>query len=127
MHVADPSLCKELYELSGWRDTPEHHWQEQGSIETFDYDRTLLCPAYSLSYLLRRLPKYLVDSYQLILTPYNIATTAWSARYMQFKTTANKKVDLYESKGHNPEDALCKLAIELFKQGILERSSDDKS
>lgn len=92
MNTASPELGQELYDLSEWVDTTHH--KENGRL-AFDY---------SLGYLLRKLPKY---------------THVWI-------TVAGAEAECYYPKqktatvhGDTPENALCQLAIELFKQEIL--------
>ena len=61
MNVANLDLCKELYELSGWKATEKYHYIA-GTYTDIDtvafrgrkYDGV---PAYDLGYLLRKLPK----------------------------------------------------------------------
>ena len=129
--VASLELCKELYELSGWENTlvkhitsDEHrHFDEKLGVNTVNEktvglreNNTVGCdecegafaaeyiPAYSLGYLLRKLPAntsirhnedgvYAVALHQGVLTKLSHADT--------------------------PENACAKLAIELLKQGIL--------
>lgn len=101
MNVASLDLCKELYELSRWDsdglDTP-YDVSPTGDVSRSDMggDDYEIIPAYDLGYLQRKLahthpyPKEITDSRIVEI---------WLAEY--------------------PEDAACKLAIELFKQGVL--------
>ncbi len=135
MNVASLGLCKELYELSGWNDT-SHTW----SMHAKDFDAGLmdgmviegmpleveriptvclrmgqkeLAPAYDLGYLMRKLQNVLSASNQrdefLLDDLYGTWTcrTTWN-RYKNFSYEAD-----------TPEDAACKLVIELFKKRIL--------
>ena len=107
MNVAAKELCQELYELSGWGgDDPYFNvnegWYKEGRPAQ---KSVLVAPAYDLGYLLRKLP-----SWSLIQK--NID------RYEATSSMNNTHAD-------TPEDAACKLAIELFKQGILTKETPD--
>lgn len=107
MNVANLSLCKELYELSGWDETYHLHPDENSNA----YKAS---PAYDLGYLLRKLPWNLEAPYgkycsaHMYLNKQKSHYRVGYLFYSQYNQTANM-----------PEDALCKLAIELFKQEIL--------
>ena len=115
MNFANSELCQELYDLSGWlagidgycyvSPTSERRRFEVRPLKDIENEHALACPAYDLGYLLRRLP------------PGNVLTSLedeWIASSSPKVTTAA-----------TPEDATAKLAIELFKQGILPRGSDE--
>jgi hypothetical protein len=115
MNFANSELCQELYDLSGWltgidgycytSPTGERRGFEVSTLKDIENDRALVCPAYDLGYLIRRLP------------PGNVLTSLedeWIASSSPKVTTAA-----------TPEDATAKLAIELFKQGILPRGGDE--
>jgi hypothetical protein len=131
MNVASLELCKELYELSGWGNNPatgdssEKVWHQTANLPPNDWicwERTHLAdgniPAYDLGYLLRKLPAYIpthdehADDYLLRICP-NYTGDMWSADYFGLERL------LYFQQADTPEDAACKLAIELWKQGIL--------
>lgn len=128
MHVAELSLCKELYELSGWRDTSEFYVNGmlQHGIDTAFEDHAIktnypgYSPAYSLGYLLRRLPEF-IDwkelQHNLSLYPSGVLG-GWVAKYENapLKTAFQVVAD-------TPENAAAKLCIALFKQKILTRES----
>ena len=146
MNVASLELCKELYEISGWDDTgdgyvPEYEPDEPPVIfipenkfaythngqdhyyvtKESDLYQVVYIPAYDLGYLLRKLPHHDEDfTYWMDLGP--IENGHWGVSY------DCEDMDKYISFGDTPEDATCKLAIELFKQGILtpELSSKEK-
>lgn len=110
MNTASLELCKELYELSGWNDTYFSH-------ETFldDSDepsgRLQSIPAYDLGYLLRNLPlgaKTFRDS------------MVW---HVWLEAADNQTGKQITAMAGNPEDAAAKLAIELFKRGILSKTT----
>lgn len=146
MNVASLELCRELYELSGWEDTDLfHNWGKRfGTRDVYkrgipravtdfskvvdfaevgrtrlqglrtqyvedgyvldDYREKLSCPAYDLGYLLRKLPDFYLnrdpDGF------YSIELDSLEGSH-------------YRQDADTPENAVCKLCIELFKQGIL--------
>jgi hypothetical protein len=115
MNVANFELCQELYDLSGWLTGIDGYCYvslagkrrgfEIRPLTDIGNDRIRVCPAYDLGYLLRRLPVG------------NVLTSledAWIASSSPMVTTAA-----------TPEDAAAKLAIELSKQGILQRGGDE--
>lgn len=123
MNVATLANCKELYELSGWK--PSHWWAWYGhrevdtKYEVLDHTTAeTICPAYDLGYLLRKLPEYQDGDLTVRQHRYE-----WQAGYgfdgVVFLGIWNGTN--LEASGDTPEDAACKLAIELFKQGVLNR------
>jgi hypothetical protein len=123
--VASLELCKELYELSGWRKDVEHVYYSNGGAvnprnvwpknEVFDKPGNI--PAYSLGYLLRKLPMQYNRGILLVGVTNG---DKWSAQYYSFYPPdrgAKSAILIADT----PEDAAAKLAIELFKQGILKR------
>jgi hypothetical protein len=129
MHVASLELCQELYELSGWRDT-YFYWQNDNQVytnltnEVTERNKRFECYAYDLGYLLRRLQKeyglHVSVAYHAELKM-PAALPQWNNKYVAYTATMMQRdypiADI-------PEDALCKLAIQLFKQGILTREGD---
>lgn len=130
MNVASLDLCKELYELSGWDDTeyvwaqnffldgkPRIKWDVQTNVQSLGYKPGAnLIPAYDLGYLLRKLPKgvklfRLTDEIADELVPKDSRAAHWRIIYELDKH--------WWLSADTPEDATCKLAIELIKQGIL--------
>lgn len=116
MNVASLELCKELYELSGWKDCEFQYsgwngddWRlEHGQPTMLDtaadsrYGKQTSYPAYDLGYLVRKLPaRTLID------------------RFSDAYLAALAVPEFYEARADTPEDAAAKLAIELFKQGVL--------
>lgn len=125
--VASLELCKELYELSGWNDTfwtyaryPKTKGGENTSIvknKKFDKgSKTIYVPAYTLGYLLDKLVEVKTG-----LTIYHVhSTMSWEAFYAGKFFEYGVETQHWETQGGmNPADAACKLAIELFKQGVL--------
>jgi len=120
MNVADIKLCKELYGLSGWSDTEKIwcHYIGNGntSTDTAPYVRLVApiardddCPAYELGYLLRRLPKNRIKLR-------NNNQTGWGCQYNPGRQHGPE----YNQYGATPENATCRLAIELIREGIIE-------
>lgn len=121
MNVASLELCKELYELSGWQTENNYHMHFDTPVvlsASVNQDGTFyeagVCPAYGLGYVLRKLPTHSFLE--------NGDDGAWLASW----NPADSKGYEYKEGGYGylsytPESAVCKLAIELFKQGILKR------
>jgi hypothetical protein len=119
MNVASLELCKELYEQSGWNDTEYDYcrnkgdewdvWDQtaQGEYSYPGFERSVA--AYDLGYLLRKLPDWL----DWHLSP-NPEVGYWMS-------SNNVEDNVPRVDAATPEDAAAKLAIELFKQGILHK------
>ncbi|SRR6266705_3613217 len=120
MNVAHIELCKELYELSGWAGLNDLPRTEDMLLEYFS--EALMpgyggIPQYTLSYLLRKLPQNTWVGY---------TDTSGQRGYAQAQTYAwNEKGDdiikVTQCSADTPEDAACKLAIELCTRNILKR------
>ena len=117
MNVSSLELSKKLYELSGWGMTHlKHQWYDDGSgkniIESSDIhiykDHSFFCPAYNCGYLLRKLPHE---------TELTNSTGKWSA----LSTSTSTPSYIFLVNADTPENALVKLAIKLFEEGILEK------
>ncbi len=129
MNVASLELCKELYEVSG-RQTENNYHDNFGTPDVLSasvnqdstYYKAGICPAYDAGFLLRKLPMQNGHHWLQLTT-----TTRWWAGYEDNANDlvfmVNGKKMLFES--DTPEDALCKLAIELFKQGVLGKEQTD--
>lgn len=109
LNVAALSLCKELYELSGWG-APQLYKSSTEMLDWIQDDHGWHLPAYDLGHLLRRLPEF---------------TRVWSH---QSGFAASIEGDAPDGEpiscvADSPEDALCTLAIELFRQGALRRET----
>lgn len=109
MNVASLDLCKELYELSGWKGTHCYWVMDDGTPYLAYGERMngLSLSAYDLGYLLKKLHEL----------PFSVALNnqyngKWNAYYQLGALIEPQEAD-------TPEDAACKLAIELFKQGVL--------
>ena len=120
--VASVDLCQELYKLSGWANTAAF-WQDDyypdGSHLWNLYDDSELrsgsvVPAYDLGYLMRMLPGHYVQK---------LGNETYTARWTCYAPTAEQRAlgtnHLSGSSRTSPENALCRLAIELFNQGVL--------
>ncbi|MDQ0868995.1 hypothetical protein QFZ70_001468 [Arthrobacter sp. V1I9] len=106
MNVASPELSEDLYALSNWCPSERCNGIHYATSP----------PPYYLGYLLRKLPSLNATGYvQLTKT-----RDAYHALY-----TINGKDRISEVLEVTPEDAVAKLAIELFKQGILTRDGDE--
>lgn len=138
MTVASLELCKELYELGGWDDV-EHSYTRGGDIvhNKLDgtYEQVGICPAYDLGYLLRKLLPYVAKSkYEIKFLTLVYASKADGGWICDYKAVMSNNW-LHEgnraklTEADTPEDAACKLAIELFKQNILtkENRENEKS
>lgn len=131
MNVASLEFCKELHELSGWDDT-EKSYNIENDVE--DTSMAILMhpkhtPAYDLGYLLRKLPKwgkYTTGNGEIQHKTTNITITvtdsdgggSWVAT-MDSRIEEHGWVD--PQYADTPEDCAAKLAIQLFKEGILTR------
>ena len=123
MNIASLSLCKELYELSGWQSGIwVHSWQGTDQEVTTDYQKggmvngDYVTPAYDLGYLMRKLP---MVTHHGGLGFGHIKDGRW---YFNLVLTGIRGDDLqsnFGSEADTPEDCVAKLAIELFKQGVL--------
>lgn len=122
MNVASLELCKELYDLSRWgleRNSgfEGKYWvgteQEGFNLRLMKgvpaYSSTY--PAYDLGYLLRKLPQGCCGLFQ--------SKHTWVASYTDLLGKHPLRKPIQSKQADTPEDAACKLAIELFKQGVL--------
>jgi hypothetical protein len=126
MDTASIELCKELFTLSKWELQDCAVYALSGESKIFRFVRSpspnvismdYYIPAYDLGYLLRKLPQNLWVGYVDTSGKrgYALANTyAWNAKGDDIDKIAECRAD-------TPEDAACKLAIELFQQGILKR------
>lgn len=112
MKAANIDICKELFELSGWGDSG--YWYSRGY------------PAYDCDYLLRKLSSfdYKVKGKQGDIMPVRCHTFIWQETEHQWRAgykynLGGQRYDDLFIYADTPEEALCKLAIELFKQGAL--------
>lgn len=109
MNVASLEPSEELFELSEWVDPEENRRHIPGA------------PFYSLGYLLRKLQIY----YPQIIWTHD---KYWDAGVDLGESHPERDYPIFRAKGfyaNTPENAVCKLAIELFKQGILPSKEKD--
>lgn len=126
-YVASHKFCEELYEVSKWyfSGATWHHstfndlWTLAPANDKVGKSYGVVCPAYTAGYLLRRLPNHYPEPgnvYNLLLL--KAPDDGWMTGYCH----RNGKDDFdwkVRCDDNNPENALTKLAIELFKQGVL--------
>lgn len=105
MNVASLELSKELYDLSGWKTGSVH---TDNPMESTYNEDNIIAYKYDLGYLLRRLPKRTQSIYDTVMLGRATDNNGWSIVYRDLCCIAD-----------TPEDVACKLAIELFKQDIL--------
>lgn len=98
MHYASKELCQELHKLSGW-ELPYPHPA---------HDADGLAPAYTLGYLLRKLPSNRYSN--VSVTPDGFHAVTMSDEGIEYGANAD-----------TPENAAAKLCCELFRQNILKR------
>jgi hypothetical protein len=133
MKCASFNLCKELYELTKWSSGDLKGWfgdfHDENNLGYFVSDGngsssiSWICPAYDLGYLLRKLPTFYDDGkmvYLLTIQP-NPIGPGWQAHYRFASRTPNSSNtgSKFRQEAATPEDAACKLAIDLFKKEIL--------
>lgn len=126
MNTASLKLSKELYELSGWKTFPIGYciekdceydsWIEEGWCPSCSVANGEMVGAYDLGFLLRKLPHEIPangDGRPCVLH----IEPDWFAGYV----LDNDYVEASGVDDDSAENAICKLAIELFKQGVLEK------
>lgn len=141
MQNASLDNCKELYELSGWYYGFQKWYRHpKNGLTTLhpanDYigkQFEVICPAYDAGYLMRKLPKFGQFAMKELSAPNRVAhwegrlalTVAdsgqWVATYLD-KETGKWLKPVYAD---TPENALCQLAIELFKAGVLTKGKTE--
>src|SRR4051794_28552960 len=121
MNVASLKLCRELHELSGWKDTEYTYYANAGLHSGFVEHRRMVfdkpdnLPAYDLGYLLRKLPASIAKRNQIMLLTImkgNGIDETWIVDYK----SAHEPTWLHEgdkaqlTEADTPEDAAAKLA-----------------
>lgn len=120
MQVASLELCKTLHELSGWDDLPnDNDWYTERGV--IGYRRSGVAPAYDLGYLLRKLPSHDKDG---IHANFGVSLLLGGAANLWGAGWESDSGEYELQQANTPEDAAAKLAIELFKQGVLTRAGD---
>lgn len=113
MHgFASIKLTKELWNLSFWEPSLlgfyDGYFDEEGHFKR-EADYKPSYPCYSLGYLLRKLPQ--------TSAVMHFKRNRWEAYWVSYGSGSRAKREY----GDTPEDAAAKLAIRLFKQGILQK------
>lgn len=127
MSVASLEFCKELYELSGWKPDGEvkmidKWWREPGPQPGGAQIIHYVAPKYDLGYLIRRLPKqipYVGDCPAAVW--FNKKLGKWQTGYTWHVQGSDDNTKSKYFEADTPEDAACKLLLELFKQNILKK------
>lgn len=110
---ANEELSKELFESSGWLDPMADGRRATPSS-----------PYYSLGFILRKLPRSWFDkeaddaTVRVLYNTGGLLVSQWIVKYAPMANLEEVIGDLAYG-ADTPEDAAAKLAIELFKQGIL--------
>lgn len=112
MNVATLELCKELYELSGWLEADAWYWVNPDNDQDFTTSRLrhgklLNIPAYDLGYLTR------------VMLPFTLMCRA--DRTFDAYWISEEEIRARGSSESSPENAVVRLAIELFEQGVLKK------
>jgi hypothetical protein len=114
MNVASLELCRELYKMSRWEPQDCAVYALLGDSRIFQFIRNpepnlismdYYIPAYDLGYLLRKF----------------VGNGGVEIRYGDKGCIATSH--MVSTGSNTPEDATARLAIELFRQGILKRST----
>ena len=145
MNVASLELCKELYELSSWGYVPlservDKQWvlsprfsrgpneDWQPCVLPYEYKgrKTHIAPAYDLGYLVRKLagidePGYPANIFVEVTVLQNYASARAIRGITETGFDQRRQPNLPDCDADTPEDAAAKLAIELFKNGILKK------
>jgi hypothetical protein len=126
MNVASLDLCRELYDLSGWNETDKWYgtWygDEDWAVGVYDPNVPDCYPAYDLGDLLRRLPA--TTSITRALSDYTARTKTFDET-VSVPRTHTALPARWMVRGDTPENAAAKLAVELFKQGILAKGAGE--
>jgi hypothetical protein len=135
--VASVKLCEQLFRLSKWDSSlaggnhrwcllPNGNWETLRLSDAEAYQPSFKkewfdgFPAYDLGFLITKMPKYLHhdgDDLRLTLSPQGFGDMGlrdWCATYKDI----HEEIPFLEL-GETPEDAVCLLAIELLKQGVI--------
>jgi hypothetical protein len=130
MNVASKELCQELYAASAWYDT-DHLWHipawKQDEVTHYDFNAAYVIvgdhniveksyfPAYDLGYLLRK-----VGSGGGVVADSETYTARRPAQYgvfpVGYKDPLGGRIGWTAD---TPEDAMCKMIIDLIRVGII--------
>lgn len=127
-NTASLELSKKLYELSGWEETEKVFEILEGNAvqpRSMALAHRWDTPAYDAGYLLRKLPNKMQDEGWLLSLDHDGMDDAeekiiWLARYYDGDTVGDETpISICPVTADTPEDALCKVAIKLFEEGVL--------
>lgn len=125
MNVASLKNCKALFELSEWDQTSYRWFNEDGVITAHPINPQSfaipLGPAYDSGYLLRKLGSNIASLSIKTEQRGNVGDG-----FMPHLVYGTWNGNAIFTDADTPEDALAKLAIELFKQGILQSTKENK-
>lgn len=112
--VASLEISKQLYEISGWKDTHfswRSQYKQEARIVDIQPNIESDTPAYDLGYIMRKLPTQ-ISNHPLHLS-YNIYSLYWDIRYHIADSGE------YITTNVQLTDCVALLAIKLFKNGII--------
>jgi len=118
--TASLELSRTLFELSGWDKTYWYYDGKKVVIRAGFIDNFIQAPAYDLGYLIRKLPPdtAIINQGRLFKD---------SKPYLAVRRTyTSDPLTHIGCEADTPENALCKLAIELYKQGILTKNNQEQ-
>jgi hypothetical protein len=129
MSSASLDLCRELYKLSGWLGSANVEVGIYNPGDEYDwwYDKYAnpIAPRYDLGYLFRKFQEHKLDTVVRWVNgrpvdKIDLAIKEWHGKYIAgWLHLPFGEYFIADS----PEDAACKMAIELFKRGILTKES----
>lgn len=131
MELTSRELCEKLFKVSGWGETYLSYWYNDETddlIAEYGSGAELIAPAYTLGYLLRKLPKTQLPKHVNELNQGWEIKLGWNYKN-QYWYAGYSKDDKYFSwyyEADTPEDAAALLCIKLFEEGILTAPSPDK-
>lgn len=127
-HAASRELCEELYELSGWRDTHSFYTKTgKVSTEASMYSSPPL-PAYSLGYLLRKLPSHISDDDGNV---YRLRSGKNQYYFFEYQRKDDHQILWWGEScfsKDSPENAAIQLIIKLFRRDVpmMKDETEDK-
>lgn len=122
---ANESLCKELYQLSEWYEQDDYMFLDHPHY--YDKRRDFIAPKYSLGYLMRKLPPVIQDPYDKKFKHIQMWINGDGTAHIGYvEPYAHDDKVAYAQSSDEIEDVAAKLAIELFKQGILTKEENDR-
>lgn len=136
MYPAILELCQQVYEATKWAldekglYIAKWYWSLDGKIQPAPIERyklmpdQVVCPAYDAGYLLRKLPRHIVikrEVYHLCVINGNTQDDNWITDYVKVGRICwlHEAGEAQLTEATTVEDALCKLALQLVKKGII--------